>query len=413
MKRKLLKQTVTEWRSNLWIALELLIISVVTWFIVDALATIITIGNQPMGYDIENTYRVKLRDIPADSPFYSEDDSTDIFTQYEALINRLSENPDVEAVACTTTRPYNFNFWGETPSMAEPRADSTATLNGRTNHIEAMPEIARVWRFHGINGETPEQIENILKEGKIVVTQNLAEGSLRPADLINMRIFLSPDSAEVYTIGAVIPPLKRGEFEPADHASIILPSRNINDVVIRTKDGTSKDIASTLMELSKKTINYGNVYVAEVKSIDDIRLNFHRDDYAQERNAAICMSFLLLTVFLGILGTFWFRTQQRAHELAIRLTVGATRGQIFMRLIGEGLLICTLITPLALGLDCLLVHYDFCPSFAYFPKEQAWTRAIVEWLAVYASLMVMIVLGILFPAMRATKIQPAETLGAE
>ena len=37
MEKKLLKQMKNEWRSNLWLALELLVVSVVMWYIIDLL----------------------------------------------------------------------------------------------------------------------------------------------------------------------------------------------------------------------------------------------------------------------------------------------------------------------------------------------------------------------------------------
>ena len=36
------------------------------------------------------------------------------------------------------------------------------------------------------------------------------------------------------------------------------------------------------------------------------------------------MGFLLLNIFLGLLGTFWFRTQQRRSEIALHKAHGAT-----------------------------------------------------------------------------------------
>ena len=49
------------------------------------------------------------------------------------------------------------------------------------------------------------------------------------------------------------------------------------------------------------------------------------------------MGFLLLNIFLGLLGTFWFRTQQRRSEIALHKVHGASDMSIFTRLISEGL----------------------------------------------------------------------------
>ena len=56
MKRKLLKQITNEWRSNLWLAIELLLISVVLWYIMDYCGVYMGLTNEPMGVDTEHVY---------------------------------------------------------------------------------------------------------------------------------------------------------------------------------------------------------------------------------------------------------------------------------------------------------------------------------------------------------------------
>ena len=53
MNRKLISQTLNDWRSNVWLALELLIVSVVVWFTVDYCYVTYITYNLPMGFDIE------------------------------------------------------------------------------------------------------------------------------------------------------------------------------------------------------------------------------------------------------------------------------------------------------------------------------------------------------------------------
>ena len=44
------------------------------------------------------------------------------------------------------------------------------------------------------------------------------------------------------------------------------------------------------------------------------------------------MGFLLVNILLGIVGTFWFRTQHRRGELGLRVAVGSTRMGLWHRL---------------------------------------------------------------------------------
>ena len=415
MKRKLLKQITNEWRSNLWLAIELLLISVVLWYIMDYCGVYMGLTNEPMGVDTEHVYTLSTVWKTEESPTYvAPTDEESEWNQLQRFVNRLKENPDIECVASGSNAVYNYNFSGRFFAPEVP-FDSTAWFNGRVNNFFVDPNYPKVFGIHGINGETPEQLAAILDEGKIVVTTNLAQGSLSARDLMNMVIYVNGDSTEAYTIGAVIEPIRRAKFEGAWHATALMPTNGINNIYFRVKPEADHNFVDKLMAESEASLNYGNVYVSDVSSFDSICESLHRDDNAQLRNLYICMGFLLLTVFLGILGTFWFRTQQRAKELAIRITAGATRRQLFARLIGEVLLLLLIVTPFAIGLDYLLAIEALPLSVQFYGLFDwgAYQRMIIEALITFGAMALMIVCGILFPAIRAMKIEPAVVLADE
>lgn len=49
MSRRLLKQMATEWSSNIWLVVELIVVSVVLWYISDFLYIKADVALQPMG----------------------------------------------------------------------------------------------------------------------------------------------------------------------------------------------------------------------------------------------------------------------------------------------------------------------------------------------------------------------------
>ena len=101
MKRKLLKQIGHEWRSNLWLAFELLVISIVLWYIADFLSVQIITLNEPMGRHTENCYLISYDRVQPGSDGFNPADSTretyiDNWTQF---IDRLRSYPDIEELA--------------------------------------------------------------------------------------------------------------------------------------------------------------------------------------------------------------------------------------------------------------------------------------------------------------------------
>ena len=68
MTKKLLVQIKNEWRNNLWLALELLVVSVVMWFVVDYLYTRTATYLEPRGFDISHCYRIEMGKLTDKSP---------------------------------------------------------------------------------------------------------------------------------------------------------------------------------------------------------------------------------------------------------------------------------------------------------------------------------------------------------
>ncbi len=56
----------------------------------------------------------------------------------------------------------------------------------------------------------------------------------------------------------------------------------------------------------------------------------------------------LIPAAVGIYGVIAYTTRQRAHEIAIRIAVGAQRGDVFRLVLGQGLLLT--LAGLAVGI---------------------------------------------------------------
>ena len=121
--------------------------------------------------------------------------------------------------------------------------------------------------------------------------------------------------------------------------------------------------------------------------------------------------FFLIIVYLGLLGTFWYRVQQRAGEIALRKVTGATSSDILRRLLSEGtiLLFCGLVPAFAV---CFFLFHKFVlPNYdaAHNPTPDLWVAYIVT----YILMQLVVIVGILFPALKAMRLEPAIVLKDE
>lgn len=175
-------------------------------------------------------------------------------------------------------------------------------------------------------------------------------------------------------------------------------------ISVRVNDNMDKDFVEKLMADADNSLRVGNWYVASVDSFDFIKKDYNRSSAADTRNTVICALFLLVNIFLGILGTYWFRTQQRIKEIALRMVSGATKADVFRRILGEGQILLLLVTPIAIIIDYLLTIYEFTSWYdGYFEPMHFFVSVLVAW----ALMALMILIGIYLPARRAMAISPA------
>ena len=120
------------------------------------------------------------------------------------------------------------------------------------------------------------------------------------------------------------------------------------------------------------------------------------------RNLSACAAFVLIAVFLGFLGSFWYRTQQRIPELALRKVNGATDTDLFRRSISEGLILLCVATPFIVGIAALLSDLPDDLGLTL-PAWLMWSMIPVT----LVLLALMICGGIWLPARKAMKINPA------
>jgi putative ABC transport system permease protein len=162
---------------------------------------------------------------------------------------------------------------------------------------------------------------------------------------------------------------------------------------------------------SESQYRIGNVFISDIRSFKDIRRSFQQYRSNDIRNHITGMSFLLINIFLGLFGTFWFRTQQRKSEIALHKAHGATNGMVFTRLLSEGWLLLLIITPIALAIDFNLAYTELNSWRNGTTLE--WDRLLACAGISFLLIALMIAVGIGIPARKAMKIEPAEALHDE
>lgn len=414
MQKKLFTQIRNEWRGNLWLALELLVVSVVLWYIIDMLYCSLATYNEPRGFDTGHCYLIEMGVLTDKSPDYKT--GTDWHDDILTLAERLRHRPEVEAVSLSqNSYPYNGS------NSTDPVQYDTLRSPGWTIRRLVTPDFVRVFRYRGAQGETPEQLAEMLRKGEFLASDNLYRRyGIRMTSLVGKDFHLFGDTTYSFRLGAALQNVRYSDFQQARSSySFVYNIEQLdrgfinpdNELCVRVKENMDKDFIARLKADSESQYRIGNIYIADIRSFTDIRRSYQQSMMNELRNYTVGMAFLMLNIFLGLLGTFWFRTQQRRSEIALHKAMGATDGAVFGRLMGEGLFLLLAVTVPAVVIDIVLAHFELNSWRNGTTLE--WPRMAFCAAATFVLIAAMIGIGIGIPARRAMKVQPAEALHDE
>ena len=418
MNKKLFTQIRNEWRSNLWLALELLVVSVVMWYIIDLLYCRLATYLEPRGFDTEHCYLIDMGVLTDKSPDYTPySDTHKQSDEVREMVERLRHRPEVEAVSLSLSAyPYNGSN-----STAKVEYDTLRAPYWTIRRI-ATPDFVRVFRYRGTRGETPEQLAEILERGDFLASENLfSKYGMSMTSLIGKKEFyILGDTTQTYRLGAVLQNVRYDDFMSARSSYSMMINMSYFDdgwwnadreLCVRVRADRDQNFMENLKADSEKQFRIGNLYISDIRSFKDIRRSFQQGETSEMRNLVVGMGFLLLNIFLGLLGTFWFRTQQRRGEIALHKAMGATDGAVFGRLMSEGIFLLLIVTVLAVIIDIVLAHFELNSWRNGTTLE--WPRLAFCVASTFILIAAMIGVGIGIPARRAMKVQPAEALHDE
>ena len=413
MNKKLFTQIKNEWRGNTWLAIELLLVSVVMWYITDTLYCSTATYLEPRGFNTEHCYLISMGKLNEKSPDYvayqQGDEQRDVFE----LLNRLQRRPDIEAASLSlTSHPYN----GSNSSTSMQLQGDSVIVGGWFIRRMVTPDFVRVFRYEGVNGETPEQLAQMLEEDKLLASENIYNRYGRKLrDYQGQPFYWGGDTTETQILGAALKTVRYSDYQEARSCYSMVAKMTRADVsqelCVRVRPEHDNDFIARLKADSESQYRIGNIFISDIRSFKDIRRNFQQAQSNGIRNLVTGMAFLLANIFLGLLGTFWFRTQQRKGEIALHKAHGATNGMVFTRLLSEGWLLLLIITPLALIIDFNLAYAELNAWRNGTTLE--WDRLLFCGGISFALIALMIAIGIGIPARKAMKIDPAEALHNE
>ena len=415
MIKHILKIVWEQRRSNLLIWMELLLVTVFLWMVMDQLYGFYKLYKVPKGFNIENTYMVDIQMIPGRE--LSGNASTDSLQKaYEepfyAILEKIRHNANVEyASASVMSRPYNgSNTW----SMVNLEDKKKKNRKSQSYLRRVELDFFKVFRIPIAYGKSLSGVGN----GEIVLSKAIADSLFKAnADAIGKQCSIN---GEKFTIVGVTSTYKYYDFSeetPTSYQQFApsfkesLGSVYTPEICIRLKTNAPSDAAEKLQKELANIID-SPYYIREIIPFDrlkDTYFTWTGEVKTMKMSAAIII-FFLINVLLGIVGTFWFRTEQRKNEIGLRMAIGSSARSLRGYFLKESLLLMVL-AALPAALIALQLRFFDIQLFKYW--NGSWVVFAFAGITAFAILSAMVLLGTWIPVHKASRIQPSEALHYE
>ncbi len=415
-----IRQMWNERKGNSLIWFELVIVAAFMWYTVDALYIAYKNYTRPLGFDINHTYHISLAAIDKESEAYDQaaSDAETPGDYFFTILDRIGRNPQVEAVCYTSNNHFHYKWSNQFSTFK----NDSLSRNGYVRNVS--PSYFQVFNVQSANDRDREELGKVLERNEIVITNTVANtffGNTSNAMSKEIRCIIQNEDSALYKIGAVCEAQRTNDFReydyafyrniPADQLRKHLGSPAYMNIFIRIKaNNDSKAFPEKFRKEMREQLHVGNCYLANITPMSEYREQQIREGLDQMRMNSSVIGFFLLNVLLGVVGTFWLRTQRKQGEIGLRLAVGSSQSGIARLLFLEGnILLLAAFIPATL----IFINLQYAGVIESVYGLPFIPRFLTGMIITYLLLAGMMGVGISFPAWRAVKISPVKALHYE
>jgi predicted permease len=199
---------------------------------------------------------------------------------------------------------------------------------------------------------------------------------------------------------------RRLTYDPAPLVLLPLMQRYESEVILHVRTSGDPLLLTSAVQQAIAGLNPN----LPLFNVSTLRESMQMGSVFERIAVAFAGSFGLLALILavvGIYGVVAYTTRQRTHEIGIRIALGATKGNVFSQVLGQGLRLT--LAGLLVGVAVSLVLTRFLHGFLFGVASSD----LVTYVTVGSALCVVALLACLIPARRAAAIDPMQALRTE
>lgn len=408
-----------------WLFLELVLVTIIAWQLIDRSTVLIYDRSLPMGYDIDRLVKIDVSALPEKHPSFKAEYDTEEgrINSIHAFLGKVRAFDGVEAATASGAYAY----------MGSPQLNTAYTYDKSTDTVSVSGQFfwtgTDFFRTIGIEpaaGTPAEALDNVAP-GEVILTETLAK-QFSPDGILPADKLYNPYAEErVKAVGIVknvrCSPMRRS-YSLAFVASAPVPYDNFS-CTARLKNGTDmKTFIDEFRRRAPRELTAGNYAVKAVTPYTELFSGMAMEDGITNRyrRGVALTVFFMLNLLLGVVGSFYLQTRQRTGEMGVHRAFGATRGKIRTILMGESLVLMTV--AFIVG-AFLYMQYGLAAGLDFGYEEPGDTSVADTWVSsfgihfavisamVYVLMLVCVVAGTYFPAREASRVNPIDALRNE
>ena len=338
-----------------------------------------------------------------------------ISAYYRDILAHINAVPGVQHTAAMTGEPpYGAGFG--MPFMLEggqTYADPSQRPN--TGFGMVTPDYFNAFGIQLISGRSFTDQDTAATVKVAMVNQDFVHKYLKDKDPLRQRVLVEELIPGVTKLGGYIPWQIIGTYHNVhtadqrdENPEMLIPFYQIPwpqaGFAVRTSENPSTMLNSISAAVHQVD---SSVALAEPKTLDDVV----DESMADQRFTLILFSsFAAVALFLaglGIYGVMSFSVAQRAHEIALRMALGATRNGVVSLIIRDGLFLATI----GLGLGLIGAYFVGRAMRSLLFGVQA--LDVTAFVSVAVVLLAAAILACFLPARRAASLSPMRVLRTE
>ncbi|MDX6498756.1 MAG: hypothetical protein QOG23_2016 [Blastocatellia bacterium] len=348
------------------------------------------------------TMDVQLPDLPP-SRYAKADEQTFFFQQ---LVDRIKALPGVEGAAGVVTLPLTGAF-ESTDVIIEGPAPLPAGQRPEADYTTVTPDYFRTLQIPLLKGRQFTAQDSKDAPGAIIVNDILASTLWPNEDPIGKRLTVGFEKTPRQIIG-VVGNIKQTTLDATARPAMYMPHLQSPNsgmtVLVRT---TGEPLAMTAAVREQVRALDKDVPIYHIQTMDQVL----GSSVAQPRFSMLVVGLFaalaLVLAVVGIYGVMAYSVSRRAHEIGVRMALGARTSQVLKLVLKEGMTLT--LVGIAIGIfgAFALTRMMATLLFGVGPKDP------ITFMGVAALLAAVAFVACYIPARRATRVDPLVALRYE